>query len=74
MGLTRRIGRAEGGETCFSEARWETGEEGRDGGREGGRGLILMVFEGRGTERRRRKEREIKRQDKKHARIHFLFL
>ena len=48
MGLTRRIGRAEGGETCFSEARWEVGEEGRDGGREGGRGLILMVFEGRG--------------------------
>ena len=32
----------------LSEARWEAGEEGRNGGREGGRGLILMVFEGRG--------------------------
>ena len=74
MGLTRRIGRAEGGETCFSEARWEAGEEGRDGGREGGRGLIQWFLRGGGTERRRRKEREIKRQDKTHARIHFFFL
>jgi len=69
MGLTRRTGRAEGGETCFSEARWETGEEGKDGGREGGRCLIFMVFEGRGDRDEGAKK---ERQDKKHARIHFL--